>query len=246
MSEDKIWWTVFVVSFVSIAMAETFLPFRRLRTSTPRRWVNNSTPTGRASSVAVGCVYQLTGIALAFWAARQRTRGAKSDPSLLQPAFSYSLCGPGSDRLCLAPPLSCICPFVAGPPDPSFGNRSRFGLRPSLPIPWRLLLTHGLLLVSDIVLIGAPRGHGGILGTSGRRRGSLYARKSTHPGACRPFPSMADRYSGDAPRASLRVGPHAKYEFRNYFFDMGQALWNIPRWAFRRCGTRALRRRGNR
>jgi sterol desaturase/sphingolipid hydroxylase (fatty acid hydroxylase superfamily) len=56
---------VFALAFVAIALAETFLPFRSLPSSTTRRWVSNSILLV-ASNAAVLCAYQLSGIALAF------------------------------------------------------------------------------------------------------------------------------------------------------------------------------------
>jgi sterol desaturase/sphingolipid hydroxylase (fatty acid hydroxylase superfamily) len=62
------WWYVFAVSFVAIALAESFLPAYSLSSSTPRRWTSNSILLA-ISSVLVVCVYQLTGIAVASAAA---------------------------------------------------------------------------------------------------------------------------------------------------------------------------------
>jgi sterol desaturase/sphingolipid hydroxylase (fatty acid hydroxylase superfamily) len=57
------WWYVFAISFVAIALAESFLPHQSHSSSTPRRWTN--TILVAVSSVVVMCVYQLSGIALA-------------------------------------------------------------------------------------------------------------------------------------------------------------------------------------
>ena len=65
MNYDKAWWTVFVVFFVGTAFAETLLPLRPLRSSTPRRWINNSVLL-LVSTLVVDGAYQLTGVALAF------------------------------------------------------------------------------------------------------------------------------------------------------------------------------------
>jgi sterol desaturase/sphingolipid hydroxylase (fatty acid hydroxylase superfamily) len=62
------WWYVFAISFVAIALAESFLPACSLSTSTPRRWTSNSILLA-VSSVLVVCAYQLTGIAVASAAA---------------------------------------------------------------------------------------------------------------------------------------------------------------------------------
>jgi sterol desaturase/sphingolipid hydroxylase (fatty acid hydroxylase superfamily) len=62
---DRIWWYVFAFTFVAVALGETFLPFRSLPSSTPRRWVSNSIMLV-VSSGLVALAFQLTGIALAF------------------------------------------------------------------------------------------------------------------------------------------------------------------------------------
>lgn len=62
------WWYVFAVSFVAIALAESFLPACSLSSSAPRRWTSNSILLA-ISSALVLCVYQLTGIAVASAAA---------------------------------------------------------------------------------------------------------------------------------------------------------------------------------
>ena len=58
------WWYVFAISFVVIALAESFLPARSLPSSTPRRWTSNSILVAVSSAVLL-CAYQLSGIALA-------------------------------------------------------------------------------------------------------------------------------------------------------------------------------------
>jgi sterol desaturase/sphingolipid hydroxylase (fatty acid hydroxylase superfamily) len=58
------WWYVFAISFVVVALAESFLPQRSLASSTPRRWTNNSILLAISSGLAL-CIYQLTGVALA-------------------------------------------------------------------------------------------------------------------------------------------------------------------------------------
>jgi sterol desaturase/sphingolipid hydroxylase (fatty acid hydroxylase superfamily) len=65
MHRDSAWWYVFVLAFVATALAETFLPFRPLPSSTPRRWISNSLLLVVSNVVVLG-VYQLSGIALAF------------------------------------------------------------------------------------------------------------------------------------------------------------------------------------
>lgn len=60
-----LWWLVLVLAFAVTALAETFLPFRSLPTSTARRWFAN-TVLIVASNVALICVYRLSGISLAF------------------------------------------------------------------------------------------------------------------------------------------------------------------------------------
>jgi sterol desaturase/sphingolipid hydroxylase (fatty acid hydroxylase superfamily) len=65
MRDPRVWWYVFVLAFVAIAMAETFVPFRSLPSSTPRRWTSNAILQALSTTV-VFCAYQLTGIELAF------------------------------------------------------------------------------------------------------------------------------------------------------------------------------------
>jgi len=60
-----LWWFVLVLAFAVTALAETFLPFRSLPSSTTRRWLAN-TVLIVASNVALVCVYRFSGIALAF------------------------------------------------------------------------------------------------------------------------------------------------------------------------------------
>jgi len=63
MSWERIWWYVFVLAFGATALAETFLPFRSLSSSTPRRWLSNSLLLA-LSNLAVICGYRFSGIAL--------------------------------------------------------------------------------------------------------------------------------------------------------------------------------------
>jgi sterol desaturase/sphingolipid hydroxylase (fatty acid hydroxylase superfamily) len=65
MRADTVLSYVCGLAFVCIAFAETFLPFRSLPSSTPRRWISNSMLI-LISTAAVACCYQLSGIALAF------------------------------------------------------------------------------------------------------------------------------------------------------------------------------------
>jgi sterol desaturase/sphingolipid hydroxylase (fatty acid hydroxylase superfamily) len=74
------WWYVFAISFVAIALAESFLPAYPLSSSTPRRWTSNSILLA-VSSVLVVCVYQLTGIAVAS-AAVASSRGLVNHVSM--------------------------------------------------------------------------------------------------------------------------------------------------------------------
>ena len=79
----SVWGYVCVLAFVAIALAETFLPFRSLRSSTSRRWISNSVLFA-VSAIAVFCAYQLSGIALAF------TIRATSHGALNRVALPYS------------------------------------------------------------------------------------------------------------------------------------------------------------
>lgn len=65
LAGSNAWWLVFVAAFVVTALGETFWPFRDLPSSTPRRWTSNSILLA-ATSLVVVCVYQLSGIALAY------------------------------------------------------------------------------------------------------------------------------------------------------------------------------------
>lgn len=61
----NVWWLVFGSAFVVTALCETFWPFRALPSPTPRRWTSNSILLA-ISSLVIVCVYQISGIALAF------------------------------------------------------------------------------------------------------------------------------------------------------------------------------------
>lgn len=73
MRGDHVWLYVFVLGFLAIATAETFLPLRSLRSSTPRRWTSNLV-LFLASTTAVTFVFQVSAVALAF-TVRGATRG---------------------------------------------------------------------------------------------------------------------------------------------------------------------------
>lgn len=81
---DPVWWYVFVLAFVAVGIAETFLPFRSLPSSTPRRWTSNGILQA-VSTAAVLFAYQLTGIALAS------TGKANSYGALNHVSLPYSL-----------------------------------------------------------------------------------------------------------------------------------------------------------
>jgi len=84
MPWGRILWYGFVLAFAATALAETFLPFRALPSSTRRRWLSNSILLV-ASNAAVFCAYQLSGIALAF------TIRASSHGMLNRVAIPYSV-----------------------------------------------------------------------------------------------------------------------------------------------------------
>lgn len=65
MLDGRLWWYILILAFVATAMAETFLPFRSLPSSTPRRWTSNAILVA-ISGLAIFCAYQLSGIALAI------------------------------------------------------------------------------------------------------------------------------------------------------------------------------------
>ncbi len=69
MLTDKLLWYVFVIAFVATASAETFLPFRSLRSSTARRWISNTVLLA-FSSVAVASVFRLSAVLFAARVAR--------------------------------------------------------------------------------------------------------------------------------------------------------------------------------
>jgi sterol desaturase/sphingolipid hydroxylase (fatty acid hydroxylase superfamily) len=73
MRGDHAWSYVFVLGFLAIATAETFLPLRSLRSSTPRRWTSNLV-LFLASTVAVTFAFQVSAVALAF-AVRSASHG---------------------------------------------------------------------------------------------------------------------------------------------------------------------------
>ena len=62
---EHLWWYGFVAAFVMIAVAETYLPLRELRTSTSRRWTSNLV-LFTISSAAVTLAFQVSAIALAL------------------------------------------------------------------------------------------------------------------------------------------------------------------------------------
>jgi sterol desaturase/sphingolipid hydroxylase (fatty acid hydroxylase superfamily) len=64
MMTNNVWWMIFGAAFVVTAVVETFHPFRRLSSSTLKRWTNNSILFALSSAVLL-CVYQLSGIVLA-------------------------------------------------------------------------------------------------------------------------------------------------------------------------------------
>jgi sterol desaturase/sphingolipid hydroxylase (fatty acid hydroxylase superfamily) len=78
------WWYVFAISFVVVALAESFLPARSLPSSTTRRWISNYTLVAVSGAVLL-CVYQLTGIALAC------TLKARSSGLLNRVALPYAV-----------------------------------------------------------------------------------------------------------------------------------------------------------
>lgn len=65
MPVGRVWWFVFALAFAATAVAETALPFRGLSSSTPRRWLSNSTLFVLSSAV-VRFAYQFTGVAFAL------------------------------------------------------------------------------------------------------------------------------------------------------------------------------------
>src|SRR5689334_22842504 len=65
MFSARVFWYVFVVGFVVVATAETFLPLRALPSSTARRWINNSLLMV-VSSATAAAIFRLSAVALAF------------------------------------------------------------------------------------------------------------------------------------------------------------------------------------
>ncbi len=60
-----LWWYVLVLAFAATALAETFLPFRALTSSTPRRWLNNAILLAVSNVTLIG-IYRFSGVALAI------------------------------------------------------------------------------------------------------------------------------------------------------------------------------------
>lgn len=65
LTSESPWWWVFAIALITAILGETFRPFRHLSTSTVRRWVGNGVLM-TVSSLLVGCVYGISGIALAL------------------------------------------------------------------------------------------------------------------------------------------------------------------------------------
>jgi sterol desaturase/sphingolipid hydroxylase (fatty acid hydroxylase superfamily) len=63
MAWDLLWWYVLVPAFAASALAETYLPFLSLPSSTPRRWINNTLLLLMSNAALIG-VYQFSGLAL--------------------------------------------------------------------------------------------------------------------------------------------------------------------------------------
>ena len=89
MPWGRIWWLVFVLAFAATALAETFLPFRSLPSSTPRRWISNSILLV-VSNAAVLCAYQFSGIALAFQASSHGLLNRMATPNGVQFAVGFA------------------------------------------------------------------------------------------------------------------------------------------------------------
>ena len=62
---ESAWWYVFGGAFVTAILIETFHPFRKLSSSTTRRWISNGVLLA-ASALVTRCAFQLSGIALAI------------------------------------------------------------------------------------------------------------------------------------------------------------------------------------
>jgi len=68
---ESAWWYVFGIAFVTAILVETLHPFRKLSTSTTRRWISNGVLLA-ASTLVTRCAFQLSGIALAMGARANR------------------------------------------------------------------------------------------------------------------------------------------------------------------------------
>src|ERR1019366_4111632 len=64
MISGTTWWLIFTLAFVATGAVEPFQPFRKLPSSTAKRWASNSILFAVSSAVLL-CAYQLSGIALA-------------------------------------------------------------------------------------------------------------------------------------------------------------------------------------
>src|SRR5580704_10403257 len=84
MVTNNVWWLIFGAAFIVTAIVETLQPFRKLSSSTLKRWANNSILFAVSSGILL-CAYQLSGIALAC-EVQARQRGA-----LNRFSFPYSL-----------------------------------------------------------------------------------------------------------------------------------------------------------
>jgi sterol desaturase/sphingolipid hydroxylase (fatty acid hydroxylase superfamily) len=81
---ERNWWYALALAFAVIALAETFLPFRSLPSSTPRRWISNAVLL-IVSNATLICAFRLSGIALAI------TIRAASHGVLNRVAIPYSV-----------------------------------------------------------------------------------------------------------------------------------------------------------
>jgi sterol desaturase/sphingolipid hydroxylase (fatty acid hydroxylase superfamily) len=80
MMLEHLWWYVFGVGFLLTGVAETFLPFRSLPSSTVRRWTSNLVLLG-VSSILAALALQVGAVALSV-AIRNGSHGLLNRPSV--------------------------------------------------------------------------------------------------------------------------------------------------------------------
>jgi sterol desaturase/sphingolipid hydroxylase (fatty acid hydroxylase superfamily) len=86
---EQTWWYVFGLSFVLIALVETYWPYRTLPSSVRRRWTSNTLLQVASASVMAGA-FQLTGVALAVAIQASRHGAMTGMPALASLAIGFA------------------------------------------------------------------------------------------------------------------------------------------------------------